>query len=314
MAFVTFIHGIANKPEPDRLVRSWIDALGSGAGELDLPSEGVEYQMVYWADVMYAEPAKSDPALESAAAVEEAEDVDMSWLATASPAEKELVNGVARQVEPKMAAAEVAGVVTPAGTNEAVLERIPLPRFVKDRLMKVLLRDVHHYLFNVSHSPRPGTTYKVRDEIRKRFTSLLAKVKDNQRPHVVVSHSMGTVIAYDCLKRVNDCSKVDALMTLGSPLGLDEVQDKLHSENGGPGWTRNDGFPSEHVAQRWSNVYDHFDPVVGFDPQLANDFRRGGKDAVEDINEQNYGRWRHDISHYLEQPKLRQAFRSLLGI
>jgi hypothetical protein len=233
MAYVTFVHGIANKPEREELLRIWRDALTGGAEELDLASEGVDSQMVYWADVMYASPAGRDSAMESATVAEEVDEVDMSWLASASPEEKKLVAGIAMQVEPKMPAAEATGAVTTAPAAPAVLERIPLPWFVKQRLMKVLLRDVHHYLFNVDHSPRPGTTFKVRDEIRNRFTSLLGNA--TSRPHIVVSHSMGTVIAYDCLKRVGACPGVDALMTIGSPLGLDEVQDKLHPENGGPG-------------------------------------------------------------------------------
>lgn len=38
-------------------------------------------------------------------------------------------------------------------------ERILLPWFVKERLVKTLLRDIHHYLFNVQYSPRPGASY-----------------------------------------------------------------------------------------------------------------------------------------------------------
>ena len=90
------------------------------------------------------------------------------------------------------------------------------------------------------------------------------------QPHIVVSHSMGTVIAYDCLKRVADCAGVDGLITLGSPLGLDEIQDKLQ-----PGWSADDGFPHEKVGAEWINVYDRLDPVCGFDPELANDFQKG---------------------------------------
>jgi hypothetical protein len=102
---------------------------------------------------------------------------------------------------------------------------------------------------------------------------------------------MGTVIAYDCLKRVASCPRVDALMTIGSPLGLDEIQDALQPE-----WSRLDGFPSDRVAKRWVNVYDGLDPVAGFDGNLANDFMKGGLPSVEDIMEPNWGKWRHDIS------------------
>lgn len=120
---------------------------------------------------------------------------------------------------------------------------------------------------------------------------------------------MGTVIAYDCLKRVADCPQVDALMTIGSPLGLDEIQDKLRPE-----WSRDNGFPAKVMAAGWVNVYDKLDPVAGLDPKLANDYRRNADAIVEDINEQNYGKWRHNISKYLGGQKLRDALTAQLGL
>jgi pimeloyl-ACP methyl ester carboxylesterase len=123
-----------------------------------------------------------------------------------------------------------------------------------------------------------------------------------------VSHSMGTVIAYDLLRRVPECPAVDALVTIGSPLGLDEIQDRFRPE-----WTRADGFPGEKVRSgRWVNVFDRLDPVAGFDPSLANDYRRGGTAIITDIHEPNHGAWRHDIAKYLAGPRLRAALRELL--
>ena len=92
---------------------------------------------------------------------------------------------------------------------------------------------------------------------------------------MVVSHSMGTVIAYDCLKRVAECPPVDALMTVGSPLGLDEVQDKLRPE-----WSRASGFPEKLSAADWTNVYDKLDPVAGLDPKVANDYCQARRAAL----------------------------------
>ena len=97
---------------------------------------------------------------------------------------------------------------------------------------------------------------------------------------------MGTVIIYDCLKRVR-LPRVDALVTIGSPLGLDEIQDPLKPE-----WSRSNGFPSERVADRWLNVYDRIDVVALLDPKLANDYGVTTLGVVQDLNENNYGRWR----------------------
>src|SRR4030095_6409680 len=131
----------------------------------------------------------------------------------------------------------------------------------------------------------------------------------NPGPHVVVSHSMGTVIAYDCLKRVRDVPVVDGFMTIGRPPGLGDIQDTLRPE-----WSRDNGFPHEKVRGGWVNVYDLLDPVAGFDPAFGNDYRRGGKGVVDDLNEQTSGSWRHDIAKYLRGPRLRGKFRSLLGL
>ncbi len=104
---------------------------------------------------------------------------------------------------------------------------------------------------------------------------------------------MGTVIAYDCLLRAAGCPSIDALVTIGSPLGLDEIQDQMQPE-----WTRQNGFPASRLTT-WVNVFDVLDPVAGFDPLLANDFLLGGRRAILDIDEPNFGWWRHDISKQL---------------
>jgi pimeloyl-ACP methyl ester carboxylesterase len=139
--------------------------------------------------------------------------------------------------------------------------------------------------------------------------SALAQGAEKPGPHVVISHSMGTVIAYDCLKRVADCPRVDALMTIGSPLGLDEVQDKLQ-----PGWSREDGFPSATLKDRWVNVFDRLDVVAAFDPEISNDYRKGGDRVIDDLNEQNWGTWRHNISNYLAGAELRGKLQQMLEL
>ncbi len=119
---------------------------------------------------------------------------------------------------------------------------------------------------------------------------------------------MGTIIMYDCLKRVTECPAIDGLMTIGSPLGIDEVQDKF-----APEWSRQKGFP-EKLNGPWINVYDYLDPVTGFDGNIANDYKKDGNEIVEVIDEQNWGSWRHNITNYLSEPKLREALKKMLDI
>jgi hypothetical protein len=305
MAHVTFIHGIGNKPAVEALRSSWLTSLSDSDG-LDFAAEDVSSSMAYWADFMYAEPLSSSRAAESLEAVEKQgiQDVDMGWFETADGEEKELVSRLAA----KIGAAEVA-TAEPVRPTEAPGDEELLPPFMAERFLRTFLRDVHHYLFNERYSPRPGSEYLIRDAIRERVLETLRQGAQQPGPHVVISHSMGTVIVYDCLKRVGATPRVDALVTVGCPLGLTEIQDQLKPE-----WSRPNGFPTERLGGRWLNVYDRLDVVAAADPKLANDYRRAGDEVVVDLREDNYGRWRHDIGKYLAGPKLRTEVAKLLGV
>jgi hypothetical protein len=315
LAHITFIHGIANKPRKDVLLEQWRVALLDDDG-LDLDALGVTTSMAYWADVLYAEPAPDEAATESTAfelqASVEPQDDDLGWLAEAPAAEQDFVGGLAA----KVGLVAVAASATAAGSTDGVavapggsLEAVPLPLWLTKRLMKVFLRDVHHYLYDATSEPRPGTRFQVRQEVRARAVAALAEAAGSPGPHVVVCHSLGTVVAYDVLTALADVAQVDALVTLGSPLGISEVQQAL-----APPWTSADGWPARTLPDGpWLNVADRLDPVCGPDPSIANQYRRGGQRQVLDVHVKNPGSWRHGVAKYLAQPALRDALAQALG-
>ena len=65
--------------------------------------------------------------------------------------------------------------------------------------MRVFLRDVHHYLYDTEFSPRPGESYRIRRDVRARALDVLRAGAQQPGPHMVVAHSLGSVIAYDVL-------------------------------------------------------------------------------------------------------------------
>lgn len=292
MGHVTFIHGIKNKIAPDALHAQWRRVLFDGVAEP--PSS----EMVYWADVLYAEPEKAGglESMSDSTTLDEASANDpQAFLEGLPEAERAWVEAMGRQI---VARDEPDG-------DAAGLERIPLPWFLKRPAMAWLLRDVHHYLFDKPFTPRAGETFAVQQEIRARFVGALGRAPEGR--HVVVSHSMGTVIAYDCLKRVDGCPAIDGLVTLGSPLGIDEIQDLLKPE-----YARASGWP-DALRHRWLNASDALDPVCGGDPRIANDFKQGDVEMIEDAIVTNDGLWRHDAVEYLAQPAVRGFVAEALG-
>jgi hypothetical protein len=298
MPHITFIHGISNKPAPNVLLATWVKAMFSARTSIDIEARGITCEMVYWADVLNA-TSGAEENMEST--IQGLEAPESSVVETPKP-KNEYERAWLIAMEQKL---DLVGGKLEEG--EQGLERIPLPGNIKNAFMKRFLRDVHHYLFNEEFSPREGTTYKVQDEIRARTIAALNRAAEVTGPHILVTHSMGTVIGYDCLKRVAGCPKVDAFVTLGSPLGIDEVQDQLRPE-----WSRDHGFPGATLDGQWINIFDKLDIVSRLDPYLASDYRRDSKQILTDVAQRNSGLWRHDIIKYLSGDIVSSTLASLL--
>jgi len=313
MPHVTFIHGIANKPDREVLLKNWNAELAEGG--LHLGTNGVTSTMAYWADVVYEKPLKSESNFES---VDEhlgtnKLDANLHWIDALPGPQKEFSQALIDKFEldklPPEGNIEFTPTTPMGEEDEYKFEAIPLPWFIKEQVMKRLLKDVHHYLFNETFSPRPGDTYEVQTELRRRFIEQLKTDKQNfDGPHVVVSHSMGTVISYDCLKNVEECPSIDGYMTVGSPLGISEIHDNFK-----PDYNKSDAFPSSKLKGNWINVYDRLDPVA-LDPQLCNDYQQGGNKVVTDQRVKNSGKWRHSSYKYYGQPDLTRHLAKLLNI
>lgn len=112
---------------------------------------------------------------------------------------------------------------------------------------------------------------------------------DPARPLVVVSHSLGTVVAYEALHEYG--GTVPLWVTLGSPLALGAVVlDRLVPT---PATCPN------NVAS-WLNFWDRDDIIVGR-PHLADwihPSRSGVKAVTEDVD--SLGLWTHTATKYLQ--------------
>lgn len=129
-----------------------------------------------------------------------------------------------------------------------------------------------------------------RREVLARFEAAIA---DDTR--VVVAHSLGSVVAYEAIHRLD--VRLDALVTLGSPLGVSGyVYDRLKAA----------GFPP--TVDNWINIA-HPDEPVALVPELAPLFPDAdGQRRVDDrllSTGQPYP-W-HAVDDYLAQDPVRSA-------
>ncbi|MGH3934279.1 MAG: hypothetical protein ACRDS1_04765, partial [Pseudonocardiaceae bacterium] len=116
---------------------------------------------------------------------------------------------------------------------------------------------------------------------------------------VVISHSLGTMIAYDVLSEPRFAGRaLPLLVTLGAPLGYTEIQDVI---------ARPLRIPAP--VQLWANFADQLD-VVTLDTTLADDF--GPDPRIVDTRVDNPSPNNHDSGGYLRASQVRSRVAAAL--
>ncbi|WP_197979500.1 MULTISPECIES: S8 family peptidase [unclassified Sphingomonas] len=304
---IIYVHGIANKPSAAVLKCQWDRALfGAELGDRS--------RMVYWVNRDYypipleetcgdADLVRVDDqevstralvALATADAGTEplAIEREIHALAEGDPERERVLSSIADQI---------AGVdeiendtVLAADVRAKVLPLPPvLRRLLAGKLTRAFLRDVNDFLY---------------DEKRRRVMrdALASRLESGGGPFVVVAHSQGSMIAYDVLRKLDPKKyQIPLLLTIGSPLGMQEVQDELRNWHDGPL-----GRPA--CVERWINVADRLDPVA-IDSDISDNF--GGQ--VDNVRRwalnPDSPRHPHSATGYLSTRDVRQPVLDVVG-
>jgi hypothetical protein len=317
---VVFIHGLARKPHPDVLLNIWLTGLAQECPRPDvfpppnsgilLSAEGVPCFLTYYADVFYGTEYDIDvdsyfeAAAMSEIATERLDHVDEDGLPRpVTPREAEFLRAFERHLAstPALAPDEAAALL--AGSEVAGF----LPAFARRAIVKKAAMEAYYFLFNKEYRRADGETFHVREVLRQRLLDVLTRAAASAEQIVMISHSMGTLVAYDVLRNCDGCPRVKTLITLGSPLGVAEVQAELKAAG-----AAHVDFPAR-VLESWINIYDPLDPICGADPRFADDYRAVDGKTVVDVKESNWGHWRHSLVHYLSGPRFRDHFRNALA-
>lgn len=274
---VVYIHGNGNKVRADLLKRQWDQALfGHDAGE--------DSRMAYWAPLLHTDPLPDPEFDEIERLAPEATE------AAPAPAVPGALEAYARGMS-YTAAALVDSEQAVQGADGAVMpEVLPLPRAARIRIfeqvVRVTVKDVHAYFFR-------GFAEAMRDVLRR-------TIADIDTPFVLVAHSLGSIIAYDVLREAaGQGMDVPLLVTVGSPLGVREVQDLITNPLRVP--------PG---VGAWLNASDLRD-IVALDHTVRDDYEPAGR--ITDLIVANASANHHGIREYLAAGPVRRTILQTLS-
>jgi len=306
---IVYIHGIGNKPTEDVLRCQWDRALmGFGLGERS--------RMAYWCQSERHGPpspdtcqdadaiaARSDRGGRIAARAMQDERPVGEWAASLAaddtPAQRRTLERLAERLNTPARPPRVprARRVEAQGLGD----EWNAPDWLTRLTTKLFLVDVRDFFFDAA-----------RREAMK--LSLRRRIETGGGPFVVVAHSQGSMVAYTVLHELGAQADVSLFLTIGSPLGLEEVRDQLSKQ----GLTRDrDRLTIPAGVRRWVNVRDRKD-VVAQDVDLAQFYRAepGSMLAIEDLTLDNPDRPRdpHSATGYLSLPDVRARVRDRIDL
>ena len=305
------IHGLANKPPKNDLENWWRKSIVEGLEKnCKLANPKFDFEMVYWASVLYPNQLHTDQAFTFDDLYNEEPYVQAS-----AGSLKEYEDGW------KDEARRIA-----LGAGGSILDRIKSSSnvsVVADWVVEKTLRDLDFY-YDKNRILRDP----VSDEMRQ-GRSVLMDILDRAlevargRTTLLIGHSMGSIIAYDVLRDLgekDDAFDIEHFVTIGSPLGLPHVKINIHSEREHrPGAALR--TPTV-VSESWKNFADRADPVA-LDTHLSDDFDANARKVKvsDDLVSNDYvkpgdgeQRNHHKSYGYLRTPEFSRHVAALLQL
>ena len=312
---IIFVHGLASKPPIADLHRLWMKAF----------IENIRIDSTDLADQLEQNPNIFHSAYWANAIPDHIEDTS-EYVTKLSLAVDEIINirktqGSALHISKKGWLA--------ANTKKFGLTLVNLlsrSLTIKDNVIEEYLREIRLY----------KNDQFIAEQIRKPLEEALTTAWEKNHKTVIISHSMGTLIAYDVLWKFSHRSeskyteykdkKVDYLITMGSPLGDQQIKNSMlierwkNSENSNQAEERNRLYPLN--IKQWHN-YSAMGDIVCHDSTLEDDFFNGMENNITHCNpgdlkdfvklynpfETPTGKKNpHKSYGYLIQPKLSQQF------
>lgn len=304
------IHGLANKPERDTLENWWKKSIQEGLTKnLNIDSVDFDFEMVYWADLLYKNYQHNDTAFDFDNLYN-----NEPYIEAKEGELQEYKDGWPDKIKSK--ALDVIG-----SSLDAVKRNLELD-FIADWVLSKVLKDLaFYYDDNRKISNGSGGMEVANRVLKNKLKKNLKKYKSYEI--MLIAHSMGSIIAYDVLRDIghngsNEIS-IKHFVTIGSPLGLPHVKHKIIEQRTYNKSSNIVRTPSI-VTGSWKNYADKKDRVA-IDAHLSDDFGKNikGIQVLDDLVLNDYeglgGISNHHKSYgYLRTPELSKHIGAFLGL
>ena len=266
------IHGLGNKPPKELLTEWWERSIQEGFRNIGQYIFNPKIEMVYWADILHDKPLdkkitdNKDPYYLN----EKYTSAPKNFIPQKHEVRKKFLDFIEKQMDKLFLNKDMS-------VNYS---------FISDYIIHRYFKDLETY-YNSEYKNEEEKTHCAREVIRKRLADVLDKHKDDDI--FLISHSMGTIVAYDVLVLQLTDAKINTFVTMGSPLGIPVVMGKIAAEY-------KEIFQKPHklstppsVINNWYNFSDIEDKVA-MNYSLADDYdaNETGIKPIDFIVNNNY--------------------------
>jgi pimeloyl-ACP methyl ester carboxylesterase len=288
-AVLVCVHGLGNKPPSWLLAWWWKKAVREGLRAIGRRPGIFRLEFAYWADILYPQPLSPF--------IRDRNDfrfIREPYARSGQPRPK------------KKTAAWKIGLLNAVEyvTDVLLMKKGRLPGLCRlsDDWINRHFKDLEAYYDSKFGIGDRGISSMIGQRLKEKLQ------RRRGRKIMLIAHSMGSIIAFDVLQD-NPELEVDALVTLGSPLGLPYVLDRIIRAQGGK--SGSDVLPAVPDALRggWHNFSD-LDDKVAVIYRLARNFRpnRHGVAPVDRQVDNDYTWENSDNPHksygYLRAPEV----------
>jgi len=295
------IHGLGNKPPKKTLTRWWKDSMREGLRAIGHPRRFFPFKLVYWTNFFYSEPLDPDVRDKNNPLY-----VGNPYVPARTPPQKKrrtLGKKLVEYLERQLA--------------KIILDEDFSINYtsVTDLIIRRYFRDLDTY-YSKQCPDRNNAMCPAKHVVREELARMLRKYR--KKDILLISHSMGSIIAYDVLTFSVPDIPIHTLVTMGSPLGLPPVMLKILAEQHKKPKKHITVKTPENIVHAWYNFSDLKDKVAT-DYNLSDDYEANSRGirAIDAIVVNNYDYQGepnpHTVYGYLRTPEVAHVIHNFLN-